>query len=206
MAIKLDSADSDAKSEKIAEHWNFCGQCYMELGQYEDALRHFESAIKKQSKNGMFLYNRAQVKAKLDKLDEAISDYHFANEYLTDTNYKFNALFNRGNCLRRKGDLDDSIKDLIGAVQLKPENASAHNNLGLSYFEKEDYEDALNEFKKAIALKPHVLHYNNRGLALYHIGNLQDAKKDFDAALEKNNDDPFVYFNRGNVYMNLGEF
>jgi len=120
----------------------------------------------------MFLYNRAQVKAKLDKLDEAIADYHAANENLTDTNYKFNALFNRGNCLRRKGDLDDSIKDLIGAVQLKQENASAHNNLGLSYFEKEEYEDALNEFTKAIALKPHGLHYNNRGLALYHIGNL----------------------------------
>jgi len=64
----------------------------------------------------MFLYNRAQVKAKLDKLDDAILDYHAANEHLTDTNYKFNALFNRGNCLRRKGDLDDSIKDLIGAV------------------------------------------------------------------------------------------
>ena len=25
MAIKLDSADSDAKPEKVAEHWNFCG-------------------------------------------------------------------------------------------------------------------------------------------------------------------------------------
>jgi len=25
MAIKLDSADSDAKSDRIAEHWNFCG-------------------------------------------------------------------------------------------------------------------------------------------------------------------------------------
>jgi tetratricopeptide (TPR) repeat protein len=102
--------------------------------------------------------------------------------------------------------LDDSIDDLKKAVGLKPENDSAHNNLGLSYFEKEEYEDALNEFTKAIGLKPHGLHYNNRGLALYHIGNLQDAKKDFDAALEKTSDDPFIYYNRGNVYMNLGEF
>jgi tetratricopeptide (TPR) repeat protein len=104
------------------------------------------------------------------------------------------------------GRLDDSIDDLKKAVGLKPENDSAHNNLGLSYFEKEEYEDALNEFTKAIGLKPHGLHYNNRGLALYHIGNLQDAKKDFDAALEKTSDDPFIYYNRGNVYMNLGEF
>jgi tetratricopeptide (TPR) repeat protein len=25
MAIKLDSADSDAKPEKVADHWNYCG-------------------------------------------------------------------------------------------------------------------------------------------------------------------------------------
>ncbi len=89
---------------------------------------------------------------------------------------------------------------------MKAENASAHNNLGLSYFEKEEYEDALNEFSKAIGLKPHALHYNNRGLALYHIGNLDGAKKDFDEALKKNADDPFIYFNRGNVFMNLGDY
>jgi tetratricopeptide (TPR) repeat protein len=208
MAIKLDSAaDADTKSEKIAEHWNYCGQCYLELGQYEDAQRHFESAIKKNKTNGLFYYNRAQVKAKLDKLEEAVLDYAQAlAQNMTSPEYIFNSNFNRGNCLRRLGRLDESIDDLKKAVSIKPENPSAHNNLGLSHFEKEEYEEALNEFTKAIGLKPHGLHYNNRGLALYHIGNLQDAKKDFDAALEKSNDDPFIYFNRGNVYMNLGEF
>ena len=39
------------------------------------------------------------------------------------------------------------------AVDMKPENAAAHNNLGLSYFERggdSDFEEALNEFSKAI--------------------------------------------------------
>lgn len=36
------------------------------------------------------------------------------------------------------------------AVELRGDKASAHNNLGLSYFEKEDFEEALNEFTKAI--------------------------------------------------------
>lgn len=48
MAIKLDSQpNSNAENKTIAEHWNFCGQCYYELGQHDDALRHYESAIKK---------------------------------------------------------------------------------------------------------------------------------------------------------------
>ena len=116
MAIKLDTADQNASQEKIGEHWNYCGQCYMELGQYEDALRHFESAIKKDQKNGMFYYNRAQVKAKLDKLEDAIHDYNIALQHLVDTNYQFNSFFNKGNCLRRLGRLDDSIDDLRKAV------------------------------------------------------------------------------------------
>jgi tetratricopeptide (TPR) repeat protein len=74
MAIKLDTADSAADPKKIGEHWNYCGQCYLEMGQYEDALRHFESALKK-DKDPKFYYNRAQVKTKLDKLEDAIKDY-----------------------------------------------------------------------------------------------------------------------------------
>lgn len=104
------------------------------------------------------------------------------------------------------GKLELSVEDLKKAVGLKNENASAHNNLGLSYFEKEEFEDALNEFTKAIGLKPHALHFNNRGLAYYHIGQNELAKRDFDEALKKNTDDPFVFFNRGNVFMNQKEY
>jgi tetratricopeptide (TPR) repeat protein len=89
-------------------------------------------------------------------------------------------------------------------VALKGDKATAHNNLGLSYFEKEDFEEALNEFTKSIQLEQHSFHYNNRGLAYYHIGKLEDAKKDYDDAIVKNPDDPFFYFNRGNVFLNQG--
>ena len=87
-------------------------------------------------------------------------------------------------------------------MSLKGEKASAHNNLGLSYFEREDFEEALTEFTKAINLEPHSFHYNNRGLAHYHIGKLEEAKSDYDKAISLNPDDPFFYFNRGNVYLN----
>jgi len=87
-------------------------------------------------------------------------------------------------------------------VEKRNDKASAHNNLGLSYFEKEDFEEALNEFTKAINIESHSFHYNNRGLAFYHIGKLEEAKKDYDDAIKKNPEDPFFYFNRGNVYLN----
>lgn len=85
--------------------------------------------------------------------------------------------------MRRLGKLKESIDDLKKAVEMRNDKASAHNNLGLSYFEKEEFEEALNEFGKAIQLEPHSFHFNNRGLAYYHIGKLEEAKKDYDEAI-----------------------
>ena len=79
------------------------------------------------------------MKAKLDKLEDAIADYLKAIEFLTDNSFIYQARFNKGVCLRRLGRLDESIEDLRIAVNLKGDKASAHNNLGLSYFEKEEF-------------------------------------------------------------------
>lgn len=207
MAIKLDSQpNSQASPQTIAEHWNFCGQCYYELGQYDDALRHYESAIKKNNSDGNYFYNRALVKAKLDKLEDAIQDYSQAINNLTEAKYIYQARFNKGVCLRKLGRLDDSIEDLKQAVQLQGDSASAHNNLGLSYFEKEDYEEALSEFTKAIAIEQHPFHFNNRGLANYHLNRIDEAKNDYDDAIKRNPDDSLAFFNRGNVYLNKNDF
>ena len=146
------------------------------------------------------------MKAKLEKLEEAIDDYNRAIENLSDQDYVYQARFNKGICLRRLGRLDHSIDDLKKAVEMRPEKASAHNNLGLSYFEREDFEEALNEFTKAIDKEKHSFHYNNRGLAFYHIGKLEEAKKDYDDAIKLNPEDPFFYFNRGNVFLNQGDY
>lgn len=46
------------------------------------------------------------------------------------------------------------------------------------------------------------MHYNNRGLAFYHINDLESAKKDFDDAIKLDPNDPTIVFNRGNVFLN----
>lgn len=212
LALKLDQQQG-ADNKTLAEHFSifqisnddnidFAGQCHSELGQLDEALKHYEFAVKKDPQNGNYYYNRAQIKAKLEKLEEAIDDYNRAQELLSDTQFLYLTRFSKGICLRRLGRLDQSIEDLKKAVEYRGDKASAHNNLGLSYFEKEDFEEALSEFSKAIAQEQHSFHYNNRGLAYYHIGKLVEAKADYDMAISKNPDDPFFYFNRGNVYLN----
>lgn len=49
------------------------------------------------------------------------------------------------------------------------DDAPAQNNLGLSYFENQQYDMALERFKKAIEQDPSKpTYYNNKALALYH--------------------------------------
>ena len=80
------------------------------------------------------MYNRGLVKSRLDDIDSAILDYRAALEELSEQEYIYQANFNMGICLRRKGQLEESIKYLKKATEQKPQ-ASAFNNLGLSYFE-----------------------------------------------------------------------
>lgn len=85
---------------------------------------------------------------------------------------------------------------------MKNDRPSVHNNLGLSFFEKGDFEEALNHYAKAIQFEQSAVHYNNRGLANYHINRLEEARSDFDQAIDLDPNDPTIIFNRGNVYLN----
>jgi tetratricopeptide (TPR) repeat protein len=118
-------------------------------------------------------------------VDEAIRLYKKALEIVTEQEYKYQAYFNKGICLRRKGKLDESINDFKEAIKMRNDRPSAHNNLGLSYFENDEFDEALIHYRKAIDLEPSSVHYNNRGLAYYHFDKLTEAKEDFEAAIAK---------------------
>ena len=99
--------------------------------------------------------------------------------------------------------------------------APTWNNLGLSYFEKGEWEDALNAYKKAIDLEwPLVnakqpdpiakenisFYYNNLGLAYYHLTNFDEAEKNYYNAERENPNNAEIYFNRGNVSISRDAF
>ncbi len=65
------------------------------------------------------------------------------------------------------------------------------------------YQDAIDDFTKAIKLKPlDYKGYYNRGIVYYLLDNFDAAKADFTNAIEINPDYANAYFNRGLVYKN----
>ena len=83
------------------------------------------------------------------------------------------------------------------------------NNLGLSYFENNEYNLAEDHFTQAITNAESAkdkteennenlsFYYKNRGLANYHLGKVEEAERDYDVAIRHNTHNADNYFNRG---------
>jgi tetratricopeptide (TPR) repeat protein len=55
---------------------------------------------------------------------------------------------------RNAGDLDDAIREFQRVIELAPEMAAAHVNLGAIYIQKKDYVDAVPALRRALELNP----------------------------------------------------
>ncbi|MGH6854589.1 MAG: tetratricopeptide repeat protein [Aestuariivirga sp.] len=85
--------------------------------------------------------------------------------------------------------------------------ATAYNNRGFAYYDKGEYDRAIADFDKAIALNPkYAKPYNNRGFAYYDKGEYGRAIADFDKAIALNLKYAKPYYNRGLAYYDKGEY
>ena len=83
--------------------------------------------------------------------------------------------------------------------------AIALSNRGKSYEALHDYDRAVEDYTRSIALQPeNPTIYYNRGNARAQWGNLEQAISDYDKAVELKPDYAVAYFNRGYVYNRLG--
>ena len=143
VAIRIEKTSSNPDYKYLAEFYNYAGVQHYELGQLEEAKNNYDLAVKFDNQNGIYLYNRGLVKSHLNKLEDAIDDYVHALGFLSEPEYIYQTRVNKGICLRRLGRLDESIEDLKKATDLKGDRPSALNNLGLSYFENHNYDEAI---------------------------------------------------------------
>jgi tetratricopeptide (TPR) repeat protein len=107
--LSLTYSKSDALSPCGA--YTYRGMCYKKLGNFEESVKDYTNAIRLESNNGNFYYNRAISYMCLNPPDyeKALEDYDLAVKL---SQAKYRPLFNRGNCLRKMGRIAESIVDL----------------------------------------------------------------------------------------------
>jgi tetratricopeptide (TPR) repeat protein len=85
--------------------------------------------------------------------------------------------------------------------------ATAHNNRGVAYKVKGEYDLALKDYNQAIQLNPNsTSHYNNRGI-LYRLKHDYDrAIADYDEAIRLKSDYVVAFYNRALAYSDKGNY
>ena len=98
--------------------------------------------------------------------------------------------------------MNKSSKELlIKAVEINPEDVTAHGNLGNMYFNEERYEDAIETYEKAIQINPEeIATYCNLGDAYSEKERYEEAIETYEKAIQINPEQVAAYNNLINAY------
>jgi len=92
-------------------------------------------------------------------------------------------------------------------LKVTDRNWLIYHNRGVEYKRLGNYRQAIDDYNKAIEIKPNYVDaYINRGVAYKGLGHYKQAIEDLNKAIEIKPDEAKAYSNRGNVYAGLGHY
>ena len=127
----------------------YIGLTFQEKGKYEEAIKHYDQAIRINPQIFQAYNNRGAAKGKLGRHEEAIAD---CNEAIRINPQYANAYTNRGNAQAALGQYHDAITDYDQAISLNPKDAVAYNNRGTANKAFGEDEKARADFQRAFEL------------------------------------------------------
>lgn len=138
------------------------GNCYLQVKQYEEAIKTFKQVIegfKKETPNLKGNNNVASIYANIGEAYSAMNNLEEAAVYYKksmDTSPPTDAAvaYNVAEILFNGGKTDEAIEYYSLAAKLKPEMAIYYSKLGYAYLNKGDLKAAVSYFEKFVKLAP----------------------------------------------------
>lgn len=175
-----------------------------EEGNYTEAIRAFDEALKINPQNATTWNEKGMVLAKLRKYDDAIKAY---DEALKINPQNVDAWKNKGNALRNLGRYEEAFEAWDEALKINPQFAKAWFSKGNALSDLGKYEEAIKAYDEALKINPKDNDtWNNKGNALSNIGRYEEAIKALDEALKINSQDAEVWYNKGLAFAGLGKY
>lgn len=139
-AIKSDpNATKNAIGTALAAE----GYVHIILGNKDDAILSFEKSVEKDAENISSWIGLGNAYFKYDQKEKALSAFRKAADLSPASGYSYYRL---GNIYRDLGDLENAVE----AFKLAPQIALAHLAVGKIYLSRQEYEIALDEFRKSV--------------------------------------------------------
>ncbi len=163
---------------------------YMDLGDYAAAISDLDRAIELGADTAENYLTRGCMKEAVDELEGAMEDFDRTIE-LDPTSTS--ALVHRGRARRLMGDCQGAVEDFTKLAQQHPETA-IHHELASAQQGAGDYAAALDSIDKYILIAGES-HFGSmtRGVILYHLGNLEEARENLRRAVSHHYEDSADY-------------
>jgi tetratricopeptide (TPR) repeat protein len=153
--------------------YNNLGFIFLQRGELDEAISHFQTALNIRANNPQTHYNlgsalvhnnlgNALVRKKL--VDEAIAHYEKAVELRPDY---ADGHYNLGSALLQEGRIDEAIAHWQKTVSIQPNDAEAHTTLGDALLRKGEIGQAIAQYQAALEFSPQSIStLNNLAWAL----------------------------------------
>ena len=127
------------------------GEEKLKAKRYDEAIAHFDKAIKLNPKHSDSYYERGYAKFIFGRHKAAIADFDKAIQLNSEAVYTY---FARGHAKRTLGDYEGAIADLDRVIQLCPEHVSLYNTRSAWKVSLGDLKGATSDYNRAIEINP----------------------------------------------------
>jgi len=172
------------------------GEVQWASDRHEAAVEHYGRAIKAHPECVDAWIGRARSLALLGKPIEAERDCRRAIELASSDWRAWNVL---GRIHYERGDYAHAADAWSRVVELVPDHAAGCSNLGTAFLNQDRLEDAIETFRRSVAIRPTPYGYHNLGTALYYASRFEEAVSSFEKAVALNPSDAIGWGNLGDA-------
>jgi len=180
------------------------GVTFLQTGNYAEAVRQIDLALKRNRHNVHALSNRGAALKELGRFDEAMASYDRLLKTAPDYAEGYS---NRGVVLHALKRYEGALASYDRALALRPDYPDALCNCAATLHQLGRFEEAVASCDRALALHANTAEvHSNRANSLHGLGRYEEALTSCDRALVLRPDYAEAHSNRGNALHELHRF
>ncbi len=182
---------------------------HAQTGNYQQAVIELTTVINQDQTKSTAYLNRCFAHLQLENYLESLADCTKVIKLAPQTQ---DAYLHRGLANYRLGRYAQSLIDYDRLITLNPQNFRAYYNRGLAKVGMENYLEAIEDYNHALDNIPPedgrkiAMVYNDRGLAYFLQGDINQGKADFNHAIALDRRDARSYYNLACICHHQGSF
>ncbi len=171
------------------------GILFFKLEQYDSAILYLSKADSLGTMSGNHYNYRGLAYFQSDQYNLALADFEKVIDIAPSLTIAF---YNRAYTLSKLGRSDDAIAAYEEIIARDSTDANAIDDLGMIYYNLQDYISATVYFKRAIDLESgEAIYHDHLGNSYYHQMKYTQAIDAYTRSINLYPDDPETYYNRG---------